>query len=404
MQISCFVVGNCQGQFLSSALASLPGWETYAMGRRFGFDPVIGGQKPQYAPHKDFWPLVQEAKKVGRYCLVLEQVTPMAPPRGWGVREKLIDRKVYFPHVQSQALWPGRFIKPEILSQTSAKRMVAQDLANLKKVQVKADFPVNLRDFVAERAAVEPLFHTWGHPTGGLLSLILGGILQQLQDIIPPDRGQALVEMIAASRGIDNNTGHPIDRAWLREAGYEWGDSPAYAGWSDAVALFRSGDTTEAVQRARDSISADASNAHVWGLLGQALDRLKSPTEAEAAFRTAIELQPRASNLRMAFGRFLLKNGMAHRAVHVGRAACEIFPSDTPSHLLLADAHFALGEMDEGRAAISAGVARAKAHSVTYVRMLESLIRLDQREFARETRAAMLHRLPEDPALVAFAA
>jgi len=404
MNISCFVLGNCQAQFLSSALASLPGWETYAIGRRFGFDPVVGSRKPRYASMQEFWPLVQEVKNSGRMCIVLEQVTPMAAVKDYGSRSSLFDKKIYFPHVQSQALWAEKWFPKHVTDNVALDRLIRQDLAAIKKAQSKSDFPVDVHGFVSARFSKEPLFHTWGHPTAPLMAEIAQGVLQALGEIIPEADSAKLKSLIAGSNGIDNITNHPLPREFLLSGGIQWGEAGAYAAWSDAAALVRLGDSQGAVEKARLSLAEDAGNPFVWALLAQGLDRLRRNDEAEVAYLKAVELHPQAPNLRTLLGRFLLRSGRVRRAIHVAKAACDAFPADTPAYLLAVEALLEAGEVDAAVSFATVAMERAHPHAQTLLRILEALSGAGRDIDAARLKAVATQRAPKDESLRAFPA
>lgn len=403
MQVSCFVLGNCQGQFIASALAGLPGWEAFAIGRRFGFDPVVSDKKPQYAALKEFWPLVHEASLANRYCLILEQVTPQAPLRQYGVREKLISQKVLFPHVQCQSLWPSRYFEPDMIDQLQPKRLLAHDLASIKKAQTKADFPVNVRDYVAEHFSTRSLFHTWGHPTGPLLAKILGGILEQIGGLVSPDQRDDLIHLVEQSNGIDNISHHPIDRAWLRDGGFEWGDYDDYARWTDAVALFKSRDYTGAVAAAKASLNAQPNNAHVHALLGQALERTGEGLLAETAFLTAMNLQPNAPGFPVALGRHLLRKRAALRAWHVAKAASERFQTDASVFHLAVDALAQAGDVEQAKTVALQTAYQVRPHAPTFLKIIDSLKQAGVSDTS-EIISVMIKRMPKDPTIQALTA
>lgn len=403
MPISCFVLGNCQGQFLSSALATIPGWETFAIGRRFGFDPIVGGRKPQYAPNGELWPLVREAKRAGRVCILLEQVTPMAPMREYGANEALLDRKILFPHVQCQSLWPERFLRADLVEQVSASRLFAQDLAVLKRTQTKADFLVDLRTFVAEESVEQVLFYNWGHPTGPLLAQILSGVLRRLDGLVSDEDGQRLVQLIEESGGIDNITSHPVSPQRVEAAGFVWGASPAYQGWASAVAHYRNREFELASAAARSSVEADPANGFVWGLLGQSLERSDAMDEAEGALRIAVGLLPNTPNLITALGRHLLRKRMPVRALYVALDGMDRFPTDVTMYGLAVEAQVAARRNDEAVAIAMEAVRRSRAHGPTYLRMLDVLRRANVDQPIKQLHDSMVAKLPNDAALQAFA-
>lgn len=402
MQVSCFVMGNCQGQFISSALATLSGWETFAIGRRFGFDPIVGGRKPQYAPSGALWPLVQEAKRAGRICILLEQVTPMAPKRDYGAKKALLDQLILFPHVQCQSLWPERFIRSDIISEVGGARLFAQDLAVIKRTQQKADFLEGLRSFVAERSVSEALFYNWGHPTGPLLAKILSGILKRLDGIVTDEEACHLKEMVEVSGGIDNITSHPVSPERVNSTGFAWGSTQAYEQWFAALGHYRDRDFENATIAARASLKSEPMNGFVWGLLGQSLERSSAMDEAEGAFRAATRLLPNTPSLVTALGRHLLRRRMPARALYAALDGMDRFPTDLTMSCLAVEAQLAIGRVDDALATAEESLRRGRSHGPTYVRMLEVLRRAGVKEPIKTLYESMIDKAPNDVALKSF--
>jgi tetratricopeptide (TPR) repeat protein len=70
-----------------------------------------------------------------------------------------------------------------------------------------------------------------------------------------------------------------------------------------------SGDLTEALTRFEECIRLDARDAEAWFRKGLTLRRLGRPADAEAAFRTVLELDPTHAGARLNLGQVLLSIG-----------------------------------------------------------------------------------------------
>ena len=326
----------------------------------------------------------------------------MAPTREYGANRELFDKVVLFPHVQCQSLWPERFVRDDILDKVKGDRLFAQDLAVLKRTQEKAEFPEDLRAFVAERSISEALFYNWGHPTGPLLAKILSGIIKQLDGIISNSDAFRLIEMIEHSGGIDNITSHPVSPQRVESIGFNWARTPAYEGWFAAVGHYRAQDFDSAVIAAQSSLEADPENGFVWGLLGQSLERSSSASEAEGAFRNATRLLPNAPSLVNALCRHLLRQRMPTRAFHVALDGMDRFPTDVTMYCLVVEAQLALGRIDDAITTVEESVRRGRSHGSTYVRMLQVLRRAGVEEPLQALYASMVNKAPHDNALKNF--
>jgi len=402
-QLAVFSVGNCQAQFLASVFSTVDNVESYAVGRRYGFDPMVGSAKPAYCSLQEFGTLLEEAARAGRTCILLEQMTPLAPPREFGRHINRVARIVRFPHLQAFAMWPGRIMSGELAAKVPAARIFAHDLAGIRKATMRADFPIDIAEFVAAEYPKQSLFHMWGHPNGTLLALILEGVLRQLDDYFDAREAERLLNLVRESQGIDNITHHPVDRNRGRAAGFNWVDEPAYTYWCDSLEAMRARDMAAAEDNARRSIEFDPSNGHVWALFSKVLDVNRKPIESEAAIRKALQLQPNSPGIAGAFARHLLRHGMPNRAQRAAEVARDRFPTDPSGFANLAEALFAQGRRDSGLVAVSDMLKRAKPHGAAFITLLRYMEANGLSSDAADICRQMESLLPNDEALRALA-
>jgi Flp pilus assembly protein TadD len=88
-----------------------------------------------------------------------------------------------------------------------------------------------------------------------------------------------------------------------------------------------SGRPEQAATLYRDAIRADPDDADGYMGLGEALDGQQHGTEAEHAFRRAVDVEPTYWEAQTALGNFLFRHGRAAAAIPVYRRVTELIPA-----------------------------------------------------------------------------
>jgi superkiller protein 3 len=114
----------------------------------------------------------------------------------------------------------------------------------------------------------------------------------------------------------------------------------------------------EAVAAFRKAIELDPKAAGYHVSLGTALIAQNKLDQAVAAFRKAIELDPKVASYHVNLGRALSRQNKLDEAIAALRTAIEVDPKFTPAYISLANALLGQNKLDEAIAAYRKGIER----------------------------------------------
>lgn len=397
-----YVTGNCQAQYLASAFSSVPGCSAIAVGRRFGFDPMVGDLKPIYCDPKVFPTRLRESRDAGQRVVLLEQVTPVAALRDMSdIDDVELAAHVRFPNAQSGALWPGKIL-PDDLIDTKPGRVLSMDLAGMRQAQKKADFPIDIAGFVKSEFVRQPLFLTYNHPTGVLLAEIMKGILQQLGDVVSESERSRLVTLLAASAGIDNINHHPVDPARAEALGFDWQNDAVYQSWWAAQNAWKAKDHDATLAAVDDGLRIQPRHPYLLNLKSHTLAALGRVEEAvEPAYAAKTHL-PHSIGMARHLVTVLLSASKPIKAKWAAEDAIDHFPTEMSCYVSLATVLLNQNNNDAAIAAIDEGFEKGRQDPAAALQGLKLLTKFGLTEPARDLKARAVARMPKNEALAAF--
>lgn len=163
------------------------------------------------------------------------------------------------------------------------------------------------------------------------------------------------------------------------------------------------GNLERAEQASRRAVDLDPASAQALASRGLALSLNQRDAEAEAAFESAVRLDPALFEAHYFFARHCFVRGQAERAAAMYEKAIEIRPEDYQAPLLMAQIYDDLGRGADARARRLHGIARAEErlklnpddHRALYM-AANGLAALGERARAREYADRALAMRPDD--------
>jgi tetratricopeptide (TPR) repeat protein len=221
-----------------------------------------------------------------------------------------------------------------------------------------------------------------------------------------------LVEALAATDGVDARPVR-IQRAIVRYRLGQWQEARAELERSardgklpaDAVVWYAlldvaQGKPDRALPLLEKLASAKAPPPLAHVALGRALEALGRSADAEAAYKAAMEREPRAPDGPAALGRLLLATGRARDAVAPLEKAARLDASDLAARRALGEARLAAGQPGTARADLDFVLLASPRDAVALRLLSEAWLAEGQAQEARRAADRALAVAPRDPAVL----
>lgn len=187
----------------------------------------------------------------------------------------------------------------------------------------------------------------------------------------------------------------------------------AYGGLADCWSyIYLYSDRSEMVREqadwaSRKAVEMDSQSAAAQASRGLSLSVAGHDREAEAAFETAIRLDPNLFEAHYFYARHCFVRAQAEKALQLYQAATAVRPGDYQASLLMAQIYEDLGRHDEANASRRRGIANAEEHlklnpddARAWYMTANGLVALGDRERGREYAERALLMRPDDSMLL----
>jgi tetratricopeptide (TPR) repeat protein len=387
--------GNCQSNFLSSVLTSVPGVHVEYFGKQTRFHPFEGRTAPANAPEALVETLARW-KSEGNTVILCEQTWPIVDPISEAEIGGSVDHIVRFPNVEAYALWPDRRYSEEQLKRIKPDRALRLDIANVKAAEAKAD--IEVRDLYDDETFRRILpFDSERHPTTRIFAKIYARIFASPALAWLDFDAADLIARVEASRGLNTGFHHPIATSIIDALDLQWGRTEIYRRWSEASDLLDQRSTDAAIAAIDEMFTLGDSDPFFARMIAPfAYNRYASLMWTKGDHDRAIWAREQCMTLDpynivwpQTTARFFLTLDQPHRALETVAASRQFIPPNARLEEIAGDAYMMLGDVDAAKASYESALIATPNHLSSIRRLIA--IEADRASTALDRITGMLN-------------